>query len=150
MKGKINVNCVIGKDHNTGDLNVTTKAIVENKEGNINFGKGFADIKVNSKYVLSFDTLQIIAAKKGMLNHLEDKGGIMFKDCPADFIIAKAKNEDRWYHAVIVDLGTEDFPVKRTFYLNPKQEYYLTTFTPKYEFTKTDSIINDSSEEELD
>ena len=150
MKGKINVTCVIGKDYNTGDLVVTTKATIENKEGNVNFGKGFADIKIKPKFPVSFETVQIIAAKKNMLNHLEDKGGIVFKDCPAEFIYAKAQNEDRYYYAVIVNLGTEDFPVKRTFYLNERNEYYLSLFKPEYEFTKTDSIINDSSEEETE
>ncbi|MCR5224069.1 MAG: hypothetical protein K6C11_02865 [Bacilli bacterium] len=148
MKGKINVTCVIGKEFNTGDLVVTTKAVIENKEGNVNFGKGYANVVVKPRFDLSFETLQIIAAKKNMLSHLEDKGGIVFKDLPAEFIYAKAQNEDRWYHAVIVDLGTPDYPVKRTFYLNQKNEYYLSLFTPEYEFTKTDSLINDSAEAE--
>ena len=148
MKGKINVTCVIGKEFNTGDLVVTTKAVIENKEGNVNFGKGYANVVVKPRYELSFETLQIIAAKKNMLSHLEDKGGIVFKDLPAEFIYAKAKNEDRYYYAIIVDLGTPDFPVKRTFYLNQKNEYYLSLFKPEYEFTKTDELINDSNESE--
>lgn len=148
MKGKINVTCVIGRDFNTGDSTVTTKAVIENKKGNVNFGKGLANIVIHPKYKVSFETLQIIAAKKNMLAHLEDKGGIVFKDCAAEYVLAKAQNEDRWYHAVIVDLGTEDYPVKRTFYLNEKNEYYLSLFTPEYEFTKTESLINDSAEDE--
>ena len=148
MKGKINVKCVIGKEFNTGDFTVTTSAVIENKEGNVNFGKGYANVVIHPRYDLSFETLQIIAAKKNMLSHLEDKGGITFKDCPAEFIYAKAQNEDRWYHAVIVELGTKDYPVKRTFYLNQKNEFYLSLFTPEYEFTKTEELINDSSESE--
>ena len=148
MKGKINVKCVIGKEFNTGDFTVTTTAVIENKEGNVNFGKGYANVVIHPRYELSFETLQIIAAKKNMLSHLEDKGGITFKDCPADFIYAKAKNEDRWYHAVVVELGTQDYPVKRTFYLTEKNEFYLSLFTPEYEFTKTEELINDSSESE--
>ena len=148
MKGKINVKCVIGKEFNTGDFTVTTTATIENKEGNVNFGKGYANVVVKPRYELSFETLQIIAAKKNMLSHLEDKGGIVFKDLPAEFIYAKAKNEDRYYYAIIVDLGTPDFPVKRTFYLNQKNEYYLSLFKPEYEFTKTDELINDSNESE--
>ena len=148
MKGKINVTCVIGKEFNTGDLVVTTKAVIENKEGNVNFGKGYANVVVKPRYELSFETLQIIAAKKNMLSHLEDKGGIQFKECPAEFIYAKAQNEDRYYYAIIADLGTPDFPVKRTFYLNQKNEYYLSLFKPEYEFTKTDELINDSNESE--
>lgn len=150
MKGKINVTCVIGKEFNTGDLVVTTKATIENKEGNVNFGKGFANINIKPKYALSFETLQIIAAKKNMLSHLEDKGGIIFKDCPAEFIYAKAQNEDRWYHAVIIDLGTKEYPVKRTFYLSPKNEYYLSLFNPGIEFTKTENLISDETENETE
>ena len=146
MKGKINVTCVIGKEFNTGDLVVTTKAVIENKEGNVNFGKGYANVVVKPRYELSFETLQIIAAKKNMLSHLEDKGGIQFKECPAEFIYAKAQNEDRYYYAIIVDLGTKDFEVRRTFYLNKMQALYLNKFNPEYEFTKVNTEINDSQD----
>ena len=72
MKGKINVTCVIGKEFNIVDFTVTTSCTIENKEGNVNFGKGYANIIVNSRYELSFETLQINVAKKNMLSHLED------------------------------------------------------------------------------
>ena len=146
MKGKINVNCTIGREYNTGFLSVSTKAILVNSEQEKLYGKGYANLMVKPKHEISFDTLQLIAAEKDMLSHLEDKGGITFKDCPAEFIYAKAQNEDRYYYAIIVDLGTKDFEVRRTFYLNKMQALYLNKFNPEYEFTKVNTEINDSQD----
>lgn len=146
MKGKINVNCTISREYGSGDLIVSTKAILVNSEQEKIYGKGYANLMIKSKHPITFDTLQVIAAEKDMLSHLEDKGGIVFKDCPAEFIYAKAKNEDRFYYAIIVDLGTEEFEVKRTFYLNRMQALYLKTFNPEYEFTKVNKELDDSSD----
>lgn len=149
MKGKINVTCVIGRDYNTQEDVVTaTKIKIENKDSKVSFGKGLDGITVKTKYPVSLDTLHIIAEEKGILAHLEDKGGLVLKDCPAEFVYAKAKNEDRWYHAVIVQVGTPNYPVKRTFYLNEKKAYYLSKITTEYEFTKVETLLDDSSESE--
>ena len=149
MKGLINVKFTIGKDFNTGDNVVTTTAKILNKDSiNAYSKKDLGSISVKSKYPVKFETLQVLAAKKNMLAHLEDKGGMTFKECPAEYIYAKALNEDRYYHAIVVDLGTKDFPVKRTFYLTSMQELYLATFTPEYEFTETERVINDQDEQE--
>ena len=148
MKGLITVNFTIGKDFNTGDFVVTTKAILQNKEaGSIYSKKGLTNIKVKSKYPVSVDRLQLVAAKKDMLDHLEDKGGLTFRNCPAEFIYVEEENGDHYY-LIVAELGTADMPLKRTFYLNQAQEEYLRTFTPEYEFTKADKPVDDTDEQE--
>ena len=87
MKGLINVKFTIGKDFNTGDNVVTTTAKILNKDSiNAYSKKDLGSISVKSKYPVKFETLQVLAAKKNMLAHLEDKGGMTFKECPAEYI----------------------------------------------------------------
>lgn len=145
MKGLIDVRCTIGRDYNTGDLYVTTTCKIENKESKYHTKKNLSSIVLKSKYEIRFDMLQVLAANHNMIDRLEDKGGIVFPDCPADFIYQE--NEDgSHYYLVLVDLGTKDMPYLRSFYLSKSNELYLKAFNPVYQFTKTDKQIKDSDE----
>lgn len=140
MTGKIDVNCVISKDF-SGDLVVKTKAIVKNmKQSNV-FEKGYGNLQVKIKHEFSFDTLQSIAANRGMLDHLDDKGGIMFYGLDAEFVQAKAKNSDREYKVILVNFGTKEKPLIRCFYLNDKHENTLKAFQLEYPFTRNQLVF---------
>ena len=140
MTGKIDVNCVISKDF-SGDLVVKTKAIVKNmKQSNV-FEKGYGNLQVKIKHEFSFDTLQSIAANRRMLDHLDDKGGIMFYGLDAEFVQAKAKNSDREYKVILVNFGTKEKPLIRCFYLNDKHENTLKAFQLEYPFTRNQLVF---------
>lgn len=145
MKGKIDVNCIISKDF-SGELVVKTKAIIKNMKQSSVFGKGYGNLQVKIKHDFSFDTLQAIAADKGMLDHLDDKGGIMFYGLEAEYVQAKAKNSDREYKVILVNFGTKENPLIRCFYLNQKHEITLKAFQLEYPFTKNAEIDVESVE----
>lgn len=46
MKGKTNVNCIISREYGTGDLIVSTKAILVNSEQEKIYGKGYANLMI--------------------------------------------------------------------------------------------------------
>ncbi len=137
MKGFINVKCVVGKDNNTGEQKVTTYCIIQNMETKYHSRKDLSSIKVMSNREMTFDRLQAVALRRKMIDRLEDKGGILFTQCPADFVHGTRKDGTRYY-AVYANIGTEEKPEFKSFYLTPDNEEYLASFKLQYEFTDED------------
>lgn len=142
MKGKIDVNCVISKEF-SGELAIKSQAIIRNLNTTSTFGKNYGNLRVKPKHELKFDTVQYLASIHNQLNELDNKGGIIFKDLECDFIYAKQKNRDEFYHALIINLGTKDKPMMRTFYLTTMQVETLSAMKLEFKFTKTDFEIDD-------
>lgn len=141
MKGKIDVVCVISKDF-SGEYKVSTKAILKDKKASNVFGKGYGNLQIKIRHDFSFDMLQAIAAEKGLLDHLEDKGGFVLYGLDADFVYAKAKNTDNYYHVIFVNFGTEANPMIRSFYINKHQEITLSKFDLEYPFTSAEVDVD--------
>lgn len=145
MKGKIDVNCVISKEF-SGDLAVKTAAIIKNINTSNSFGKNYGDLRVKPKFELKFDTVQYLASVHNQLNEMDNKGGIIFKGLECDFIYAKQKNTDDFYHALVINLGTTEKPMIRTFYLKTLQVETLKSMKLEFKFTKTEFEIEEEED----
>lgn len=149
MKGLIDVTSVITRNFQ-GEMVVNTIAIVKDLKTNMPYGKNYGNLQVKPRHELKFDTVQYLAGLHNMRQNLDDKGGIKFTKLEADFIYAKQKNSDEWYHVIIVNLGTVDTPINRAFYLTSRQEASLKTMKLEYEFTKTERVLDEESDKEED
>ena len=137
MKGFINVKCVVGKDNNTGEQKVTTYCIIQNMESKYHSKKDLSSIKVMSSREMKFDRLQTVALRRKMIDKLEDKGGILFPACPAEFVYG-TREDGSHYYAVFANIATEDKPEYKSFYLSNDNVEYIESFKLQYEFTETD------------
>ena len=137
MKGFVNVKCVVGKDNNTGEQKVTTYCIIQNMESKYHSRKDLSSIKVMSSREMKFDRLQTVALRRKMIDKLEDKGGILFPACPAEFVHGTRGDGSRYY-AVFANIATEEKPEYKSFYLTPDNEEYIESFKLQYEFTDAD------------
>ncbi|MFI3329370.1 MAG: hypothetical protein R3Y05_02645 [bacterium] len=147
MKGKIDVNCVISKSFN-GEFTVTTHALVKNLSTANNYSKNYDFLRVKPKHDLKFDAVQYLASLRNQLNELDNKGGIIFKDLDCEFIYAKRKNSDEYYHALIINLGNEEEPMIRAFYLTALNVKTLKKMKLEFQFTESEYDFEDDTEED--
>ncbi len=147
MKGKIDVNCVISKSFN-GDFTVTTHALVKNLSTTNNYSKNYDFLRVKPKHELKFDAVQYLASLRDQLNELDNKGGIIFKDLECEFIYAKRKNTDDYYYALIINLGTEEEPMIRAFYLTTLNVKTLKKMKLEFKFTESEYDYEDSEDDD--
>ena len=149
MNGKITVKCAITKDF-SGELVVRSRAIVKNLKTTSAFGKNYGDLQVKPKYEVKFDTLQYLASLHNKMQNLDDKGGITFENLDANYFYSKKLNSDEVYYAIRVNLGTNDKPMPRTFYLSAMQQETLKTMKLEYQFDEAEYIEETNPEEDED
>ncbi len=145
MKGFVEVRCSVSKDQKAGNV-VTTYAIIPNLDTRWRSSKDLISMKIESSREMKFSRLQLIAARKNMSAHLEDKGGIRFEKCPAEFIYNKSKD----YYAIFANIGTEDHPEYKSFYLNTDYRELLDFYKLEYEFTEVDDIADPEAPTDTD
>lgn len=104
--------------------------------------------KLNQNIEIKFDTVQYLASIHNQLPDLDNKGGILFKDLDCDYIYAKRRNSEEYYHALIINLGTKLLPMVRAFYLSSMQVQTLKAMKLEFNFTKTEFEIDDEDNTE--
>ncbi len=146
MKGKINVICA--KKEFTDDQ-VKAMVVLKDLDAPRGFdGTAYSDIEVRAKQPISRDSMKLIAITKGIASKVVGKKELItLKDCPCEFVYRKAKDEDRWYYCIIVELGNQKFPYTKKFFLNNKNEIQLSLINTGIEFTKDEELIEGINEE---
>ena len=148
MKGFIDVTSTFGRK--PGELIPTVSTTIKLKNLDVRFHslKDLSSMIVPVRYEMKFSKVQLIAARRNMLNNLEDKGGITFQKNPAEFLHV-IRDDGSDYYVVKTDIGTPDHPEPKSFYLDPNQKEMLPYYKFEYEFTDTKEF-SDPEEEALD
>lgn len=148
MEGFITVQCKVKMEDNRGERPVVSRAIFVNP--NAPYSKdGHGSVKAKPKYEVTFSKLRYVCAAKNMLASLDEKDGVVFPKCPANFF--KVKNDDGSYtYKVRVSFGTKEMPIERTFKVSKADTLYFETFIDKDKFTLVEYDDEDQDAADLE